>query len=255
MEHGVSAAGVLIESNWFLDFRRWKIPLMLDRILEPEVMDSHDEALEYDAMDHREVNTGFVTDLLQAGLAELCRESEEPVTVLDIGTGTALIPIELCQREPNVRVLAIDLALSMLDVARGNVEIAALRDRIMLDRVDAKSLDYEAEQFACVISNSIIHHSPVPERVLGEALRVLQPGGLLFIRDLARPETDAELQRLVQTHAAEDTPPQQQMLADSLRAALTVDEVRALLAPWQVPPTTVTMTSDRHWTWSYRKPD
>ena len=38
----------------------------LARVLEPEVMDSTDEARDYDAMDHGEVNRRFVDDLLAA---------------------------------------------------------------------------------------------------------------------------------------------------------------------------------------------
>ena len=37
----------------------------LERILEPEVMDSPEEATNYDSMDHREVNRRFVEDLLE----------------------------------------------------------------------------------------------------------------------------------------------------------------------------------------------
>ena len=37
---------------------------MLSRIMEPEVMDSPEEAQSYDAMDHAEVNHAFVADFL-----------------------------------------------------------------------------------------------------------------------------------------------------------------------------------------------
>ncbi len=37
---------------------------MLPRILETEAMDTLEEAVDYDSMDHREVNAAFVTDLL-----------------------------------------------------------------------------------------------------------------------------------------------------------------------------------------------
>ncbi len=40
---------------------------MLQRVLETEVMDSADEARDYDAMDHVEVNRRFVADLLSTG--------------------------------------------------------------------------------------------------------------------------------------------------------------------------------------------
>jgi hypothetical protein len=44
------------------------------------------------------------------------------------------------------------------------------------------------------------------------------------------------------------------MFADSLRAALTPAEVRALVAGLGIDPDTVRRTTDRHWTWVTRKP-
>ncbi len=221
---------------------------MLARVLEPEAMDSLDEALAYDAMHHQEVNRRFVEDLLAAGLRAASQQADEPIEVLDLGTGTAQIPIELCQQAPNVRVVATDLAVAMLDVARANIEVESLSDRIMLDRADAKALPYDEGQFACVIHNSLVHHSPEPERVLAETLRVVRPGGLLFVRDLIRPASEEQLVQWVEQYAAEETARQRELLAASLRAALTLDEVRALVKPLGVPALNVQPTSDRHWT-------
>ena len=67
---------------------------MLDRILEPEVMDSADEALEYDRMDHSHVNRVFVDDFLSAFVRD-DMPNRLPYRIFDAGTGTALIPIEL----------------------------------------------------------------------------------------------------------------------------------------------------------------
>ena len=39
---------------------------MLARVLEPEVMDTEEEAADYDAMDHAVVNDAFCTDFLAA---------------------------------------------------------------------------------------------------------------------------------------------------------------------------------------------
>jgi len=219
---------------------------MLKRVLEPEVMDSPQEALDYDAMDHSEVNRGFVADLLAAGYAE--------GEVLDLGTGTAQIPIELCQQHDRAHVVAVDLSVSMLDLARGNVEVESLTDRILLDRVDGKSLPYEDGRFACVMSTSIVHHIPLPAAVLGEAVRVTAPGGLIFFRDLLRPPSKAQLDELVQSYAGEANAHQQQMFAESLHAALTVEEMQSLVTPLGCPAESVAATSDRHWTWCFRKP-
>src|SRR5437588_12361114 len=103
---------------------------MLPRVLEPEVMDSAEEACDYDAMDHTGVNRVFVADFLAVW------DGRNPI--LDVGTGTAQIPIELCRYHPRASVTAIDLAEEMLQVARVNVTRADLTDRILVQRQDAK---------------------------------------------------------------------------------------------------------------------
>jgi hypothetical protein len=85
--------------------------------------------------------------------------------------------------------------------------------------------------------------------VIAEAIRVTAPGGLLFHRDLARPNDEVTLAQLVATYAAESTPYQRRLFADSLRAALTADEMANLVARFGFNPDTVRTTSDRHWTW------
>jgi ubiquinone/menaquinone biosynthesis C-methylase UbiE len=219
---------------------------MLARVLETEAMDTLEEAVDYDAMDHAEVNRVFVADLLAAAPGD--------GEMLDLGTGTALIPIELCRQSPTARVLAVDLSANMLEVARRNVERSDLVGRIFLERVDAKRLPYRDGAFATVLSNSIVHHIPDPRPVLEDVWRLTASGGLLFFRDLMRPNDDATVLRLVETYAAGATQHQRQMLDDSLRAALTVEEVQQLVAHLGQPPESVRATSDRHWTWHGRKP-
>src|SRR5690348_8877491 len=102
---------------------------MIPRILEPEAMDSAEEARDYDEMDHREVNTRFAEDFRSAARTAGLTEA---ANVLDLGTGTAQIPIEIVKRMPGIQVTAIDLAEEMLKLARRNVERAGLTDRITL---------------------------------------------------------------------------------------------------------------------------
>ena len=216
------------------------------RVLEPEVMDSSDDAADYDAMDHGEVNRRFVADFLAARDA-----AGIPAALgsLDLGTGTAQIPIELCRHDPRARVLAVDLAESMLAIGRANVARAGLQDRITLERVDAKGLPYPDRSFAAVMSNSIVHHFPEPRAALAEALRALARPGLIFIRDLARPLDDKQVHHLVEQYAGDCNHHQRQLFDDSLRAALCVAEVRELVRSLGGDPVRVQATSDRHWTW------
>lgn len=220
---------------------------MLQRILEPEVMDSADEARDYDAMDHAAVNRAFVGDFLAVW------DGRGPV--LDVGTGTAQIPIELCRQHPSVTVVAIDAAEHMLALARENVARAGLSERIRPEWCDAKFLVHDDASFPAVVSNSIVHHIPEPLAVLAEMLRVLAPGGLLFVRDLLRPADEATLTALVDLHAAGANAHQRKMFADSLHAALSLDEIRDLARRLTHSPEDVRQTTDRHWTWVTRKPN
>lgn len=221
---------------------------MLNRVLEPEAMDSPEEAKDYDAMDHAGVNARFVADFLAAHGP--CRGG----TILDVGTGPGRIPILLGRADPSARVLGVDLARQMLDLASENVGRAGLSDRIALEAVDAKRIDYPDGRFEAVISNTIVHHIPDPGPALAEMARLVAPGGTLMIRDLARPEGPAELDALVERHAGGEAPGARALFRDSLHAGLTVEEVRAQVRGLGLDEDGVAMTSDRHWTWTWRKP-
>jgi ubiquinone/menaquinone biosynthesis C-methylase UbiE len=220
--------------------------MTLKRQLEPEVMDTADDARDYDAMDHSAVNSVFVSDLIARGF--------DGGDVLDLGTGTALIPIQLCQRVPNCRVMAIDLAVAMLELARFNVAKSGLQTRIQLSQVDAKQMPFRDAMFDTVVSNSILHHLPQADSCLAEAVRVAKPGGLLFFRDLVRPESDQRIEELVQTYAGKENEHSQKLFGDSLRAAFSLVEIRELIGRLGFDPQEVQMTSDRHWTFAAHKP-
>jgi ubiquinone/menaquinone biosynthesis C-methylase UbiE len=215
---------------------------VLPRVLEPEAMDTQDEARDYDAMDHAEVNARFVADFLAAHGP--CRGG----TVLDVGTGPARIPIALCRADANARVVAIDLASHMLRLAQRNVTEAGFASRILLQQADAKAFPYPAGTFEAVVSNTIVHHIPDPEPVLAALVRQVAAGGTLFVRDLVRPDHLDDLERIVGLYAGTESPAARGLFAASLHAALTVAEVRAMVVSAGLPADSVTMTSDRHWT-------
>jgi ubiquinone/menaquinone biosynthesis C-methylase UbiE len=213
----------------------------LPRILEPEVMDSWEEAVDYDAMDFLEVNTAFAQTASQLCALEIAK-------VLDAGTGTARIPIILSQMRPQWQIWGIDLAENMLKLGSQNVKAAGLQARISLELVDAKQLSYPDGQFDMVISNSLIHHLPNPLPFLLELKRVLQPQGAICIRDLIRPADAATIDRLVEGIGTEYSDRQKDLFRDSLDAAFTIDEVEQLIAQAEIPDVKIYQSSDRHWT-------
>ena len=221
---------------------------MLPRVLEAEVMDKPEEAREYDAMDHSGANARFVDDFLRAHGGGRGGE------MLDVGTGPARIPIALCRADRHVRILGVDLAGPMLDLARRNANEAGLTDRIRFARGDAKNLPFPDERFEAVLSNTIVHHIPEPAEALAEMVRLVGPGGTLMIRDLARPSDQAEVEALVKLHAGSEPIAARTMFRESLNAALTLGEIRAMIDSLGLPPEGVAITSDRHWTWLWSRP-
>jgi ubiquinone/menaquinone biosynthesis C-methylase UbiE len=219
---------------------------MLARVLETEVMDTPADAVDYNTMDHSAVNRVFAQDFFATG-------STPTTPILDVGTGTALIPIEFCRQHTSCQFLAVDLAVEMLKLAERNVSDNGLSARIKLEQVDGKRLPYADGTYAAVVSNSIIHHIPEPRSCFAEMHRVCTDGGRLFVRDLRRPQSEEELQRLVKLYAEGANDHQRQLFADSLRAALTLDEVREMVAELGYDQATVNDTTDRHWTWSATK--
>ena len=59
--------------------------------------------------------------------------------------------------------------------------------------------------------------------------RVTREGGILFVRDLMRPADPETLAQLVETYTGEETKYSQKLFADSLHAALSLDEIRAMV--------------------------
>jgi ubiquinone/menaquinone biosynthesis C-methylase UbiE len=211
----------------------------MDRILEPEVMDSFEDAEAYDAMDLTEVNIAFVERVLELGAGE--------GRFLDVGTGPAAIPIMLAQRLPAVEVIGIDLSPNMLELGDFHITEAGLTDRITLAQADAKDLPYPSQFFDAVLSNSIIHHIPDPLPMLREVSRVIRSDGLILIRDLIRPKTTEAALGLVEQHASGATPYQKKLFYDSFLAAFTISEVEDMLVQVNLPGTVVVRSSDRHW--------
>ncbi|MEG4249058.1 methyltransferase domain-containing protein [Microcoleus sp. Pol10D4] len=212
----------------------------MQRVLEPEVMDSLEEAIEYDSMDFTEVNAAFAQSAAALG----------PVfgNVLDAGTGTARIPIAISQLRRAWKLTCIDLSPNMLKVGAQNVEKAGVRSQINLELIDAKAMPYPDSYFDMVISNSIIHHLPDPLPFLQEVKRVLKPQGAIFLRDLLRPEKPEIRDNLVNLYAGDCNAHQKQLFSDSLQAAFTLDEVEEMIQNAGLDGLRIYESSDRHWT-------
>ena len=80
-----------------------------------------------------------------------------------------------------------------------------------------------------------------------EVARIVRPGAPILIRDLVRPESEQALNQILNKHAAQSSPLQRTLFADSLHAALSVEEVRQMLDQSGLADVAVSQITDRHW--------
>lgn len=209
----------------------------MQRELEPEVMDTVEEADGYNAMDHAEPNRAFVDRLISLGATG---------KMIDLGTGPGDISLMVAREIAGSAVFGIDLSRNMLRIANQKHEATDLGSRVEFHLADVKDLPFEDHRFDAVFSNTILHHIPEPIDMLREAWRVLKPDGVLLIRDLYRPDNEQTLDHLVQQHAGDCNDYQQNMFRDSLKAALTPEELRGLVADVGMKGVEVVIDTDRH---------
>lgn len=218
----------------------------ISRVLEPEVMAGAEEAGEYDDMDFSATDQLFAeraAELAGAGLdgSDRC--------IVDIGSGNAKIPLVMCALlPPGAAVCAVEMSASMLAVAaRNRARAGVAAHRLHLVTGDAKQLPFQAGSVGMVTSNSLVHHIPDPRAVFSEVARIARSGGPILIRDLVRPDSEAALEFILDKHAAQASPLQRTLFADSLHAALTVAEVRTMLDECGLADVAVSQITDRHW--------
>ena len=209
----------------------------MERTLEPELMDTPEEADGYDAMDHSGPNTAFVERLIELGAHG---------RMLDIGTGPGHMPLLVCDRVADAHVVGVDLARHMLAHAERRLAASPHGGRVEFQLADAKGLDFPDHSFDVVFSNTILHHIPDPRPFLREAHRVLRPGGVFLVRDLFRPADAAAALALVQNYAADETPYNQELFRASLHAALTPEELRAMAGELGLDDLELVLDTDRH---------
>jgi len=111
---------------------------------------------------------------------------EEGDAVLDVATGTALIPLELADRlGPRSWVLGLDITPDMLERGRAKIEAAEWSSRIGLVCASGMDMPFVEGAFDVAICALGTHHMDVP-KMLAEMSRVLKIGGKLIMADVDR---------------------------------------------------------------------
>ena len=144
--------------------------------------------------------------------------------VVDLGSGGGLDAFLAARKVgPTGRVYGVDMTDDMLALARRNAEKAGVANvEFLKGNIEAMPLPDAAADV--IISNCVINLSPDKGQTLGEAFRVLRPGGRLAVSDIVIDGT------------LDDLPVSEEQIraalswAGCIAGALTADRYRTLLA-------------------------
>ncbi len=214
----------------------------MKRIVEPELMDSAEQAEAYARADFEESHRRIVAtfDARFPGV-------EVAGAVLDLGCGPGDITFRFAARFPLASLLGVDGSAAMIALANERrSRDASLRDRVAFLEGTIPGASIPDRRWAAIVSNSLLHHLHRPAVLWQTVAQYAAPGARVFIADLTRPASAKDCQRLVNEYAAGEPEVLRRDFHNSLTAAFEPGEVRAQLAEAGLEELQVEVISDRH---------
>jgi ArsR family transcriptional regulator len=135
------------------------------------------DGMDWDEMRALGLPAAAIEDALLAALPE------RMAALLDIGTGTGRL-LELVAPRTG-HALGVDMSRDMLALARARLAERGLAERAAVRQADMYRLPFADASFDAVAMQMVLHYAEDPAAALAEAARVLKPGGVLLIADLA----------------------------------------------------------------------
>ena len=123
----------------------------------------------------------FLFSRVHSAVLDLAASLPAPATVLDAGCGTGRLLRAAAARWPDARLIGVDPAEGMLDVAR------QLTPDATFHRALAQSLPLPDASVDLVFSTISFHHWRDHAGGVREIARVLRPGGHFILADFAPP--------------------------------------------------------------------
>jgi SAM-dependent methyltransferase len=138
----------------------------------------------YDDGERASLPAGAVGASLGCGNPTALIDLQPGQTVLDLGSGGGIDVLLSARRVgPSGKVFGLDMTDEMLALARANQARAGVTNVEFL-KGEIEAIPLPDASVDVVISNCVINLSPDKDRVLGEAFRVLRPGGTFAVSDV-----------------------------------------------------------------------
>ncbi|MGJ5620706.1 class I SAM-dependent methyltransferase [Sulfitobacter sp. MF3-043] len=130
-----------------------------------------------------QLNAAYQKPFVTSQIATLLAQFGPKARVLDCGIGSLSIALRSIL-EDQVEFHGIDTCADMIAQASSIMQHAGLSP--YLRQADVQSLPYDDQSFDLVMAAHVLEHLSDPRRALKEMIRVLKPGGMVFVC-LTRP--------------------------------------------------------------------
>ena len=145
----------------------------------------------YDLL-NRLITFGF-DQIWRKKTADICM-SDNPGNIMDLCSGTGDLAIEFAKRSNNgTKIIAADFCEPMLEIAKNKTTKLNMLEKVDFKVADAGDLPYPENHFDAIgIAfgfRNLTFKNPKRDQYLKEILRVLAPGGKLFVVETSQPNS------------------------------------------------------------------
>jgi ubiquinone/menaquinone biosynthesis C-methylase UbiE len=128
-----------------------------------------------------------VTQALQVDLHErMIKSVPKGARLLDVGSGGGQHAVRVVQERPDLQVVGIDIATTMVKRSRALAERMKVADKVTFQLGDALDLPFADESFDAVYCAGPLKQVSDKPRAMRECYRVLRSGGRLLVMDVNR---------------------------------------------------------------------
>lgn len=159
---------------------------------------------------------------------------------LEIGHGPGYLGLEWLKKTQGTTLTGLDISPDMHGLAERNAREYGLNDRAQYRLGSGDRLPFGDDSFEAVFTSGSLHEWANPLGTFEEIWRVLKPGGRYFISDLRR-----DMNFFIRGFLWLSVRPTAMRpgLLTSIRAAYTVDELRAMAAQTRLKDTKISQTA------------
>lgn len=136
----------------------------------------------------------FLNHFLSMGIDRLWRKklvkiliSRNPLTVLDVATGTADLAIEV-SKQSKAAITGIDIAEEMINIGLKKIASLKLENQIKLQVADSENIPFPDKSFDAAIVAFGVRNFETLDKGLAEMNRVLKSNGMIAVLEFSRPK-------------------------------------------------------------------